>query len=457
MLPFKDLSPQMDQQHLCSGIPSDLVQRLTQVEGLWIPAWASSSAFNIEDMDIKELGKKLNVDTVLTGTLQKADDKLRITVELINITDNDVIWTERYERDEGGIFELQDDVTLAIIDKLKVKLLGEEKAGLVKRYTDNVEAYNLYLRGRFFWNKRTKEDMLKSIEYFEKAITVDSEYALAYTGIADAYCKLGSWLFLPAKEAYPKAREYVLKALEIDDKLGEAHSSLASVKAEYDWDWSGSEEAFKRAIELNPNYATAHQWYSEFLTYMGRFDEAVVENRIAQELDPLSPMICVSGALVFYYTRQYDRALEMCQRALELDPNFYGAHSLLALVHLQKQNYGDAIAERLKVATLGGESIQEIQLVEKAREIYQTSGIEDAARYIIDYLEKASEYIYIHPYQFIAFYSLLKDKDQLLDILEKCYQEREWPMYVLAVHPLLDFVRSDARFKALLRKVDLEN
>ena len=455
VLPFKDLSPEMDQQHLCSGIPSDLVQRLTQVEDLWIPAWASSSSFNAEDMDIKELGKKLNVETVLTGTLQKADDRLRITVELINIADNDVIWTDRYERDEGGIFELQDDVTLAIIDKLKVKLLGEEKTGLVKRYTDNAEAYNLYLLGRHFWNKRTDIDMLKSIEYFEKAIEVDPEYALAYSGIADAYVTLAGWNQLPAKEAYPKAREQVQKALEIDDRLAEAYSSLGAVKMEYEWDWSGAEQAYRRAIELNPNYATAHQWYGELLTSMARFDEAFSELRKAQELDPLSPIIYVAGALVYYYARQYDRAQELCQKALELDPNFMGAHIWLANIHAQKQNYDDFFSEQIKGMTLGGASPQDIEVWEEAYEVYKTSGIVDAARHFINFLKIASEYNDIPPYMFIAPSVVLEDKEQLMDALERCYQDRTWPIHLLKVLPGIDFVRSEPRFKALLKKVGL--
>jgi serine/threonine protein kinase/tetratricopeptide (TPR) repeat protein len=457
VLPFKDLSPQTDQQHLCSGIPSDLVQRLTQIEDLWIPAWASSSSFNAEDMDIKELGRKLNVETVLTGSLQKADDRLRITVELINIADNDVIWTERYERDEGGIFELQDEVTLAIIDKLKVKLLGEEKAGLVKHYTDNAEAYNLYLLGRHFWNKRTRNNMLKSIEYFEQAIEIDPEYALAYAGIADAYVSLGAWSYLPEKEAYPKAREQAQKALEIDSLLAEAYSSLAAVKFEYEWDWSGAEKYYRRAIELNPNYPTAHQWYSEFLTSMGRFDEAFTEIQIAQELDPLSPIIYLARALVLYYARQYDQALEFCQRALELDPNFGGAYYWSSVIHSQKQNYEEFLSERRKFLTYEGVNPEQIEEFDKILEIYKTSGTEDAARFAVNLYEKASEFENVLPDNFILPYSVLRNKEQLINTLERCYQERYQPIVVLKVDPRLDFIRSEPRFKALLKKVGLDN
>ena len=456
VLPFKDLSPKMDQQHLCSGIPSDLVQRLTQVEDLWIPAWASSSTFNAENMDIKELGKKLNVETVLTGTLQKADDRLRITVELINIANNDVIWTDRYERDEGGIFELQDDVTLAIIDKLKVNLLGKEKAGLVKRYTDNTEAYNQYLLGRHFWNKRTNIDMLKSIEYFEKAIELDPSYALAYAGIADAFVTLAGWLAIPAKQAFPKAREQAKRALEIDGMLAEAYSSLAVVKNEYDWDWSGAEIAYQKAIELNPNYATAHQWYGEFLMAHGRFDEAIAEISKAQELDPLSPIIYVAGAMVYYYALEFNKAQEFCQGALKIDPNFAAAHIWLAYIHGQKQNYDKFFIERMKGMTLGGSNPQEISNWEKTHEIFRTTGIEDSARFGIQSLKIAQEKRYVPPSEFVIPYIILKDKEQLMNTLERCYQERVTPIFLLKVHPGLDFIRTDPRFQALLKKVGLD-
>jgi serine/threonine protein kinase/tetratricopeptide (TPR) repeat protein len=457
VLPFKDLSPQMDQQHLCSGIPSDLAQRLRQVEGLWIPAWASSSAFGAENIDLNEVGSKLNVETVLTGTLQKADAKLRITVELINIVDNDVIWTDKYERDEGGIFELQDEVTVAIIDKLKVKLLGEERAGLSKRYTDNVEAYNQYLLGRHFWNKRTENDMLRSIEYFKQAIEIDPEYALAYSGIADAYITLGAWGYLPEKEAYLKARGQAQRAIEIDSKLAEAYSSLGAVEFEYEWDWSSAEKYFRHAIELNPKYPTAHQWYSEFLASMGRFDEAFIETQKAQELDPLAPIIYVSRALVLYYARKYDQALEFCLEALELDPNYSGAHFWSSIIYAQMQQYDKFLFEQKKFLTLVGADSAQIEMLDKIYEIYNTSGTEDAARFAISLYQKASEFADIPIDSFLLPYSVLKDKEQMMIMLEKCYQERLQPIVVLKVDPRLDFIRSDPRFQALLKKVGLDN
>lgn len=456
VLPFKDLSPQMDQQHLCSGIPSDLVQRLTQVENLWIPAWASSSSFNVEDMDIKEMGKKLNVDKVLTGTLQKADNKLRITVELINIDNNDLIWTERYERDEGGIFELQDDITQAIIDNLKVKLLGEEKAGLSRRYTENVQAYNLYLLGRHFWNKRTGSDMLRSIEYFEKAIEIDPEYALAFAGIADAYIAMAGWLFLPTRQAFPKAREQAQKALEIDDTLAEAYCSLATIKKEFEYDWAGAEEYYRKALELDPRYATGHQWYAEFLVTMDRFDEAFVEYQIAQKLDPLSPVIYVAEASAHYYAERYDKCIELCQKALEIDPDFMGAYLFSGNAYAQKQNYDEYFSRTIKGLTLGDADPNEIEIWNKIYDVYKASAMEEAARFAINLFESVSEHENIPPYWFVIPYAFLEEKEQLIGVLEKCYEERTWPIHLLKVIPILDFVREEPPFKALLKKVGLD-
>jgi serine/threonine protein kinase/tetratricopeptide (TPR) repeat protein len=387
VLPFDDLSPEKDQEHFCDGLAESIINVLTKVQDLRVPAKTSSFSFKGKESTIQEIGERLKVDTILSGSVQKSGDKVRISARLVNVADESHLWAEQYNRDLSDVFAVQDEIAMAIVEKLKVNLVGEDREEAIKRYTENVEAYNLYLLGRHFWNKRTKDDMVKSIEYFERAIAEDPEYALAYTGIADTYLTLGNWGFFPAKETYPQAREYILKALKIDDMLAEAYSSLAGVKGEYDWDWSGAEETYRKALELSPNYATVHQWYAEFLASMGRFDEAISENRKAQELDPLSPMICVSGALVFYYARQYDRALELCQRALELDPNFRGAHFWLEGIYLQKQYYDDFFSEGLKVLNLEGADSQEIEEWKKTQEIYKTSGIEEAARYSIDSLK----------------------------------------------------------------------
>ena len=452
VLPFEDLSEKKDQSYFCDGLADELINRLTNIEKLRVPARTSSFSFKDKELGIQEIGKALNVEMVLEGSLRKAGNKLRITAQLVNVADGFPVWSEKYEHDEADIFLLQDEISLAIVDKLKVKLLGEEKERIVKRHTDNLEAYNLYLQGRFFWNKRGEEALKKSVDYFEQAIKKDPAYALAYAGLADSYITIGDWQLLPSKEVFPKARAAVLKALEIDDELAEAHNALAAIKKYYDWDWTGAEKEHKRAIELNPNYPTAHQWYAEFLFAIARFDEAVAEAKRAQELDPLSPIIYYSGGTVFYFSRQYDKAIEQFKKALNLDPTFPNAHGYMGLCYIQKGMYEDAIAELLEDMTLEG---IDPKLIAEAQNIYATSGIKGVFLMSLSDLKKASEQAYVDPISLAGLYAFLDEKDQAFEWLEKAYEERS-PMLVYITDPLYDNIRSDPRFKAILKKMGLE-
>ncbi|MCK4823465.1 tetratricopeptide repeat protein, partial [bacterium] len=416
VLPFEDSSPEKDQEHFCNGLAESIINALTKVQGLRVPAKTSSFSFKGKESTIQEIGERLDVDTILEGSVQKSGDRVRISARLVNVADESHLWSELFDSDLDDVFAVQDKIALAIANNLKVHLGGDEREAVTKRYTDNVEAYNLYLLGRHFWNKRTPPDLLKSIEYFEKAVELDPEYALAYSGIADALVVLPVQFAMPAKEAYPKAQEQARKALAIDDKLAEAYSCLAVIKREFEYDWSGAERYYKRAIELNPNYATAHQWYAEFLTSMGRFDEALDEIHKAQVLDPLSPIIATVEIVVLYHARQYDRALESFQKVLELDPNFPQAHLWSAFINLRKQNYDAYFSENLALMNLQ-EDMDPIAIEEweKAYEIFKSSGIEDAALYQIKSLKMQSEYIYIPTAWFILPYSILEDKEQVMN------------------------------------------
>jgi serine/threonine protein kinase/Tfp pilus assembly protein PilF len=457
ILPFEDSSPEKDQAHFCNGLAESIINMLTKVQGLRVPAKTSSFSFKDKKSTIQEIGERLDVDTILEGSVQKSGDRVRISARLVNVADESHLWSEQYDSQLNDVFAVQDKIALAITDNLKVHLGGDEKEAVTKRHTDNAEAYNLYLLGRHFWNKRTLPNVLKSIEYFKKAVELDPEYALAYSGIADAYVLLPVEWATPPREAYPKAQEYAQKALAIDDKLAEAYSCLAAIKREFEYDWSGAERYYKRAIELNPNYATAHQWYAEFLTSMGRFDEALDEIHKAQMLDPLSPIISTVEILVLYHARQYDRALESAQKVLELDPNFGPPHIWSAFIYKQKQNYDAYFSENLILENLLKDvNPKSIEMWEQAYDIFKSSGIEDAARYLIKSLKIQSEYTYIPTAWFITHYSTLEDKEQVMDLLEKCYQERSWPIFLLKVTPVVDFVRSEPRFKALLKKVNLD-
>jgi serine/threonine protein kinase/Tfp pilus assembly protein PilF len=455
ILPFDDSSPEKDQEYFCNGLAESIINVLTKVDGLRVPAKTSSFSFKGKESTIQEIGEKLDVDTILEGSVQKSGDRVRISARLVNVADESHLWSEQYDSDLDDIFAVQDKIALAIVDNLKVHLGGGERETVTKRYTENAEAYNLYLLGRHFWDKRTESDMLKSIEYFNKALEADPEYALAYAGIADAHITMAEWGFQQAEQAYPKARELAQKALELDPLLAEPFSSLAVVKRLYDWDWTGAETDSKRAIELDPNYATGHFRYAEYLVAMGRFDEAISEIGKALDLDPLSPIVHVAGALVNFYARQYEKSLEMCQKALELDPNFRAAHIWLAYNHYYMKNYDEYYLER-KNLLLESAGPEKIELHEKLYEIYRTSGIEDAAQYIIDLLKKEQELGDISPEDFIDPYVLLQDKEELLNVLEECYERRSWPMHLIKVDPYFDFIRSEPRFKAILKKMNLE-
>jgi serine/threonine-protein kinase len=453
VLPFEDLSEKKDQSYFCDGLADELITRLTNIESLRVPARTSSFSFKEKELGIQEIGKELNVEMVLEGSLRKAGNKLRITAQLVNVADGFPVWSEKYERDEADIFLLQDEISLAIVNKLKVKLLGEEKEKIVKRHTENLEAYNLYLQGRYFWNKRGEEALKKSVDYFEQAIKKDPAYALAYAGLADSYITIGDWNLLPPKEVFPKARAAVLKALEIDDELAEAHNALAAIKKYYDWDWQGAEKEHKRAIELNPYYPTAHQWYAEFLFAMERFDEAIAEAKRAQELDPLSPIIYLVEGQVFYFSRQYDKAIEQFKKALNLDPTFLLAHEFMFLCYIQKGMYEDAMVELQKFLTLGG---VDPNLVAEVQNVYATSGIKEVFQMFLNYQKMASMQAYVDPVGLADIHAFLDEKDQAFEWLEKAYEGRSPMLVWLRVNPLFDNIRSDPRFKALLKKIGLE-
>jgi len=444
VLPFEDFSQKKDQEHLCLGLAAELIYRLNKVQNLWVPARASSFSFRGSDIDIQEVGNRLNVKSVLVGTLQKAENKLRISVELINVADNNIIWSETYERDEGDIFDLEDELALVIVEKLKVNLLGEEKAAIVKRYTENVEAYNLYLAGRFFWNKRTADGTESALEYFEKAIEKDSEFALAYAGMADCFIILPFYgNFLPRDE-YPKALEAASTALEIDESLAEAHTSLAYLKGFYEWNWPEAEKEFKTAIKLNPNYANGHHWYGLLLSAQGRTQEAIDELRKAIELDPLSHIIINNYGDVLYHAHLYDQAIEQYRKALEIAPKFSQSVKGIGLVYLEKGMFEESIME------LEQRSSYSIYA-------YMSLGREDEALALLEHFKELSNRQRVNPIIFLNTYLGLGDFDKAFENLEKMYKERS-PYIVDKVlpEPFYDRMRSDPRYKSFLQKMSIE-
>jgi len=453
VLPFEDLSSGKDQEALADGIPETLINALSSLEGVYVSARTSSFSFKGKQQDIREIGQKLGVETLLEGSVQVAGNKLRIMVRLVNIEDGFPIWSENYNKAVDDVFVIQDDIARSVVKALKIKLLGEEEQ-IVKSYTSNREAYDLYLRGRFFWEKRGKENLEKAIEYFERAIEKDPDYALAYAGLADSYVILGNNLLIPAKEAYPKAKTVVMKALEIDESLAEAHVSLAAILEEWEHNFREAEREYKIALELKPGYATAHHWYAFSLSYFGRHDEAIEEIWKARELDPLSPRINANVGNILYWARQYDRALEELKRSIELFPEHSVNYSYLSEVYAQLGQYEDAINVVLHIYSMTGGNPG---LSQSLAYFYALSGNRAEAqkrlRGIIEYSKKE----FVQSINIARVYVGLGDKEQAFIWLEKAFSGNESTLVQLKKDPTFDPLHSDPRFSALLKKIGLED
>jgi Tfp pilus assembly protein PilF len=432
----------------------ELINALTKIKDLRVVARTSAFSFKGKEIDIREIGKKLNVNTILEGSVRKAGNRLRILAQLINVADGYHLWSEKYDRDIEDVFAIQDEISLAIVDKLKLKLLKEEKVDLLKRYTDNLEAYQLYLKGRYFWNKRFEIGLKRGLEFFQQAIERDKGYALAYSGLADCYILLPWYGIFSQKEAYQKAKEAARKALEIDDKLAEAHTSMAFVKLLSDWDWAAAEKEFKQAIELNAKYSTAHHWYAFYLFFRARFDEAIAEMEKALELNPFSLIINCDFGFVLYYSRQYDRAIEVLKKTLEMDPNFVSAHSFLGIVYLQKSMYKEALAEFRKEKEPSKGWMQNVETVVGIT--HMRMGKKKEAQEILEDMVERTKHEYVSPYHIALLSFNLGENELGFEWLDKAIKEHEdWLLY-LKVEPLFDSVRSDPRFTKLLKKIGLE-
>jgi len=453
VMAFKDLSPKKDQEYFCYGMAEELINALTKIERLKVASGSSAFQFKGKSYDIREVGEKLKVQTVLEGSVRKAGDRLRIIAQLINVSDGFLLWSEKYDRDMEDIFAIQDEISLTIVEKLKVKLLRKEKARIVKRYTEDVEAYNLYLKGRYFWGKRTKEGLKRAIQLFEQAVAEDSSFVLPYAGLADSYNLFGFYCILPPTEAFPKAKAEAMKGLEMDDTIAEVHAALAFARMYYDLDWKNVEREFKQAIELNPGYPTAHHWYAEYLTLTGQLDEAIKEAKRALDLDPFSLVMNLLLGWTFYYSGEYIQAIEQYQKTLELDPNFAPGHFFLGFAYIQKSMFKEAIKEFQKAKTLFGEST----LMEAGLgHAYAVSGERDRVQKVLDKLKRMSKRMYVPPYYLAAISSDLGEKDQAFEWLEKCLEERDMWLVFLKIDPIWNNVRSDSRFTTLLNKIGLK-
>ncbi|UCD57492.1 MAG: tetratricopeptide repeat protein, partial [Candidatus Hydrogenedentota bacterium] len=415
-------------------------------------ARTSAFSFKGKDIDVRDIGRKLNVETVLEGSIQKAGNRVRITGQLVNVSDGYHLWSEKYDRNMEDIFDIQDEISEAIVNKLKVKLFGEEKQRLAKRQTVDLDVYNLYLKGRFFWARQAVENLEKARKYFEEVLEKDPGYGPAYAGLADIYIILPLYGVSAPGEVIPKAKEAVLKALEIDDNLAEAHNSLAWVKTLYEWDWEGGEREFRRSIELNPGHAPTHQRYALHLSFVGRFDEAVEQIEQALDLDPLSVIVNREFGQVCLFSGQVDRAIEALQKQMEIDPNFPFARLLLAEAYIQKGMYEDAVSEMERETEItGGHPLAKSSL----GGVYARIGRTDEAQIILEELKQRTEQFGM-PFQLGSLYMALGDFDRGFEWVERAVEERDPYLCWISMMSRWDIVRSDPRYLALLRRLNLD-
>jgi serine/threonine protein kinase len=447
VMPFDDLSPQKDQEYLCDGFSESLINALTNVKDLRVPARTSSFSFREKERNIQEIGEKLNVDTVLEGSVQKSENKLRITAQLINVADESLLWSEQYDRNMDDIFAIQDEISLSIVDKLRVNLLGEERAKLVKRHTKDMGAYDLYLKGRYLQNREDPERVIEAKECFEQAISRDPNFAAAYAGLASTFWMIDFQSDLEIGVAALKAREAAEKALALDDNSSEAHTAMGVIYEIFDWNWEKAEQEFRRAIELNPNSMEAHHEYSLLLSRVGRFEEAQFEMRLTQELDPLSYVARGGVIEVYLWSRQYDRIIEEFPIEETCDHSAY-----IGLAYVQGKMYEEALMFLEPcLAHVGGVPT----FLGTLAYVYGISGKGDKARELIEKLKGKVRQANVS-YAIAWSYSGLGEIEQALVWLERAYEEHS-PMFInLKVDPRFDSVRSDPRFKALLKKVGLE-
>jgi serine/threonine-protein kinase len=449
-LPFENRSEDKANDYFAKGIQDEIMTRLSKIADLKVISHISTQRYNSAPENLPDIAKQLGVAHILEGSVQKSGDTVRVNVKLIKADNNSYLLAETFDRKVTDIFAVETDVATTVADSLKAKLTHSERQAIARRPTTNPEAYELYLKGRFFWDKRTAADLRKAIDYFNHAIAEDPNFALAHAGLADSYDLLSEYSDLSPEECYPKAKAAAIKALELNETLGEAHTSLAYSLLNYDWDFRGAEKEYQRAIKLNPNYATAHQWYAECLMTLGRHGEAIAEIKRAQQLDPVSLIINQGVGGKFLYARRYDEAMAQFQRTIELYPNFPPTRQRLGWCYSQKRMHEEAIAEMQRAAELSGNSTQMIASLGYA---YATAGRKDAAQGIIAELERRSKDSYVDAYFIATIFAALGENDQAFAFLNKAFAERSKWLSYLNVDFQLDNLRSDPRFEPLVQRV----
>jgi len=453
VLPFENRSEDKANAYFAEGVQEEILTRLSKIADLKVTSRTSTEHYKSAPKNLAEIAKQLGVAHILEGSVQKNGDAVRVNVQLIKAAEDSQVWAETFDRKLTDIFSVESDVAKAIADQLRAHITRQEERVIAAKPTKNIEAYDAYLRGRYFWNKRTSDGIKHAIEHFQQSIERDPDFALGHAGLADSYIALTFYNFAAPHETMPKAKESAIKALALDDTLAEAHASLAHILMNYDWNWSAAEKEFKRSIELTPDYATGHQWYAiHYLTATGRFEQAVQEMKKALELEPASLVMNTFMGATLYYAGRYDEAIDQCRKTIEMDPNFAVVHWHLGMAYEQKQAL-DAATEEFKkaIALSGGSPLMKATLVRACAE----SQKKHEANQMLNELNELSKQQYVSAYEVATIYVALGNNEQAFQLLEKGYAEHSFHLVYLNVSPQFKPIRSDRRFQDLVQRIGL--
>jgi eukaryotic-like serine/threonine-protein kinase len=452
VLPFANVGGDPNKEYLSDGIAENLINSLSQLPKLRVTARSLAFRYRGPQVDPQKAGRDLLVRAVLTGRVLERDGALNIQADLVNVGDGSQLWGRQYSRNFSDILTLQDEIAREVSEKLRMKPTVEQQKRLAKRFTENTQAFQLYLKGRYFWNRRTEQTLKRAVDYFQQAIDQDPGYALAYAGLADCYAVFGGHEVAPPREAMPKAKAAATRALEIDSSLAEAHAALAFSLMQYELDWAGAGREFRRSIELDPNYPTARHWYGVYLGATAQAEQGIASLKRAQQLDPLALIIGASLGQQLYLARRYDEAIAEIRKALDMDPNYATGHWWLGLPYEQKAMHREAIAEFQKALELSGGNPYARGALGHA---YALSGNREKALQVLADLRELAKHRYVSPFGSAIIYAGLGDKEHALEWLDRAFEDRSWAMIFLKVDPRLDGLRADQRFASLLRRMGL--
>jgi TolB-like protein/Tfp pilus assembly protein PilF len=450
VLPVQNLTGDPEREYISDGLTEEVIANLARLNParLGVIARTSSMAYKATAKTVQQIGRELQVDFVVESSMRATDDRMRITAELVRVSGQTQLWASSYDRTQGDLFSLQGEVAQAIAREVKVSLLPRARERMERAHLPSPAAYEAYLKGRHFWAKRTEDGLRKGLELFKQAIQQDPAYAAAYVGVSDSYALLAMRGVVPAQEAFPKARTALRRALELDADLGEAHASLAHIRL-HEWDWAGLEQEFQRAIELNPGYAMAYPWYSEYLTDTGRFNESIEVVKKARAIDPVSSVVGTTLPHAYYFSRNYKPAMDLLRKTLELEPNHFQVHFRLGQVYIARKLRDEAIQEMQRAVDLSDRSTESMSGLAEA---YAAAGMTARSQQLVDELKREARYV--SPYAVAKIFACVPDKQEAFTWLDKAYRERDPDLIELAVEPVLDGLRSDPRFSSLLQRLN---